>query len=182
MTSPVKQQKSTNNILNELFESNNENSSSNIDNDDDDFNPRANTYSSLPTQNVNAPDFGDFTSAFGGSTNKVKDNDEFADFTSAFNSGLTVTSPISPSQPHQADIVPGVVNFGQPTTDNLSGTILSGSQSNISAFENLGSGNISTQNTTLMGNNIFNSLQPQGVHSLNSSNNNTGKLIFIVKI
>ncbi|XP_033207227.1 uncharacterized protein LOC117166897 [Belonocnema kinseyi] len=174
MTSPVKQQKSTNNILNELFESNNENSTSNIDKDDDDFNPRANTYSSLPTQNVNAPDFGDFSSAFGGSTNKVKDNDEFADFTSAFNSGLALTSPISPPpQLHQTDIMSGIGNLGQSTTNNLSGTMLSGSQSNISAFDNLGSGNISAQNTTLMGNNIFNSLQPQGIHSLNSSNNNT---------
>ena len=178
MTSPAKQQKSTNNILNELFESNNENTTSNINNDDDDFNPRDNTYSSLPTQNVNASDFGDFTSAFGGSTNKAKDNDEFADFTSAFNSGLTVTNPISPPQSHQANILPGVANLGHSVSDNLGGTMLPGSQ-NIPAFGNLGSGNLPAQNAALLGNNIFNSLQPQGIQSLNSNNNNTGKLILL---
>ena len=174
MTSPVKQQKSTNNFLNELFESNDENTTSNIDNDYDDFNPRANSYSSLPTQNVNAADFGDFTSAFGGSTNKTKDNDEFADFTSAFNSGITMTSPVSPPQSQQAHNMPNILNVGHSMTDSLSGTVLPGSQPAIPAFGNLDSRNITAQNTTLMENNLFNSLQPQGIQSLNNSNNNTG--------
>lgn len=173
MTSPVKQQKSTNNILNDLFESNNENVTSNVDNnDDDDFNPRANTGSSLPTQNVNTSDFGDFTSAFGNSTNKTKDNDEFADFTSAFNSGVTISSPVSQLQGHT---VPEVINLGQPVADNLGGPMIPGVQSNVS-FGNLTSGNVSTQNTNLMGNNMFNSLPPQGIQSWNNGNNNTGKL------
>lgn len=159
MTSPVKQQKSTNNILNELFESNNENEVSNAENDDDDFNPRANTYSSLPTQKSNAPDFGDFTSAFGSSGNMAKDSDEFADFTSAFNSGVSITNPVSSTQAHMA---PGAINLGQPITNNSSSTMLPGSQSNIPAFGNMDSAN-----------NMFNSLQPQVAQSLNSSNNNT---------
>ncbi|XP_043460844.1 telomere length regulation protein TEL2 homolog [Leptopilina heterotoma] len=168
MTSPVKQQKSTNNILNELFESNNENLSSNIENnvddDDDDFNPRANTGSTIPSQNVNTSDFGDFTSAFGNSTNKVKDNDEFADFTSAFNSGMTIQSP--------ATQLPGAISISQQS-DNLSGTMIPGVQTNVSPFGNLESGNVSLQNTNLMGNNMFNSLPPQGIQSWNNGNNNT---------
>lgn len=167
MTSPVKQQKSTNNILNDLFESNNENLSSNIENnvdDDDDFNPRANTGSTIPSQNVNTSDFGDFTSAFGNSTNKVKDNDEFADFTSAFNSGMTIQSP--------ATQLPGAINISQQS-DNLSGTMLPGVQTNASPFGNLESGNVSLQNTNLMGNNMFNSLPSQGIQSWNNGNNNT---------
>lgn len=175
MTSPVKQQKSTNNILNDLFESNNENLSSNIENnvdDDDDFNPRANTGSTIPSQNVNTSDFGDFTSAFGNSTNKVKDNDEFADFTSAFNSGMTIQSP--------ATQLPGAINISQQS-DNLSGTMLPGVQTNASPFGNLESGNVSLQNTNLMGNNMFNSLPSQGIQSWNNGNNNTGNFIFTNK-
>lgn len=80
ISSPMKTpQKSKNDILNELFDSQNDNSRSAIDNDDD-FNPR---------ENPNA-NFGDFSSAFGQKQSKTEGNDEFADFTSAFNSGVTI--------------------------------------------------------------------------------------------
>ncbi|XP_011299277.1 clathrin interactor 1 isoform X2 [Fopius arisanus] len=88
ISSPIKSQpKKYNDILNDLFETSNDNSRTAIDNDDD-FNPRESDYVPVASQNVANSNFGDFTSAFGGT--KQDNDDQFADFTSAFNSGVTI--------------------------------------------------------------------------------------------
>ncbi|XP_015112980.1 clathrin interactor 1 isoform X1 [Diachasma alloeum] len=88
ISSPIKSQpKKNNDILNDLFDTSNDNSRTAIDNDDD-FNPRESDYVPVASQNVVNANFGDFTSAFGGT--KQDNDDQFADFTSAFNSGVTI--------------------------------------------------------------------------------------------
>lgn len=91
ISSPIKHQpkQKNNDILNDLFESSNDNSRTAIDNDDD-FNPRESDYMPVASQNAVNANFGDFTSAFTGATNKQDNDDQFADFTSAFNSGVTI--------------------------------------------------------------------------------------------
>lgn len=164
--SPTKQQKTKNDILNEIFESQNDNSNRL---DDDDFNPRANTQSHIQPQNANL-DFGDFTSAFNNSPvnakSKDSSNDEFADFTSAFNA-VTMSNP--PSQP-QSQInllgvtIPGVNN---PSNNaNVANTVYANTQT---AFT--GSGTAPQNSKT--SNDLFDSLSPQGLNN-QTTNNNTG--------
>ncbi|XP_011172970.1 telomere length regulation protein TEL2 homolog [Solenopsis invicta] len=116
LSSPKNQQKTKNDILNDIFESQSDNSRL----DDDDFNPRANTQSFAQPQNANA-DFGDFTSAFNNpATNpvKTKDSDEFADFTSAFNN-VVISNP--PSQPQSQINLMGVTipTVNNPIANNM---------------------------------------------------------------
>ncbi|XP_031784859.1 telomere length regulation protein TEL2 homolog isoform X1 [Nasonia vitripennis] len=172
MTSPVKQppQRSRNEILNDIFDSQNDNNGTvtKTDNDDDDFNPRADNYAPLSTsQNVSSGDFGDFTSAFGSPpTSKQQESggDEFADFTSAFDSGLSISQqPPQPQQPQISLIGATIPNIGNPMADNLMAPI--GTQVNT------GFG---------AGNDLFNTMQSQTLvnqpQTINNSNNNTSEL------
>jgi hypothetical protein len=126
-------------------------------NEDEDFNPRAENYAPLPTgQSVS--DFGDFASAFNSPATKAKDSDgdEFADFTAAFNSGMTI------SQPPQISLFnPMIPSIGSPMSDNLV----------VPMNARLGTG-FDT------GNDLFNASQSQILTNQpqinNSSNNNTG--------
>ncbi|XP_015597202.1 telomere length regulation protein TEL2 homolog isoform X2 [Cephus cinctus] len=184
MSSPVKQQKSKNDILNDIFDSQNENNTPGKADNDDDFNPRANNYTPIQSQNANA-DFGDFASAFNNPATKTNDNsDEFADFTSAFNAGVTISNPPATQlQAPQAQISlmgATIPNIGNPMAGNLTNPLIVGAQSTAApGFGNIGSANILPQNSA-MGNNLFNSLPPQGVNNqvetLNNSNNNTDLL------
>lgn len=114
LSSPTNKQKTKNDILNDIFESQSDNNRL----DDDDFNPRANTQSFAQSQNANL-DFGDFTSAFNNPTTvKTKDsNDEFADFTSAFNN---VAISNLPSQPQTQINLMGIAipTVNNPTANN----------------------------------------------------------------
>ncbi|KAL6434931.1 hypothetical protein ACFW04_005238 [Cataglyphis niger] len=113
LSSPNKQ-KTKNDILNDIFESQSDNNRL----DDDDFNPRANTQSVAQSQNANL-DFGDFTSAFNNpATVKTKDsNDEFADFTSAFNN-VVISNP--PNQPQINLMAIPTVNNPMANSANIS--------------------------------------------------------------
>lgn len=156
-------QKNKNDILNDIFDSQNENNAKTVD-DDDDFNPRANTQPSVQTQNANA-DFGDFTSAFGSPTVKTKDsNDEFADFTSAFNSSVTISNPpVQPQLPQsQLNLMGATIpNINSSMTDNV----------NNAMFINMNPANILPQNSS-MNSNLFNTLQPQVLNNQQILNNN----------
>ncbi|XP_076667720.1 clathrin interactor lqfR isoform X2 [Andrena cerasifolii] len=177
LTLPIKQ-KSKNDILNDIFDSQNENNAKPVV-DDDDFNPRANTQPAVQTQNANA-DFGDFTSAFGSPTAKTKENnDEFADFTSAFNSSVTISnSPAQIQLPQtQMNLMGATIpNINSPVTDNANNTMFINTQSvNTPSFASMGSGNTLSQNPNISSN-LFDALQPQLLNNQQSLNNNTAPL------
>lgn len=183
LSSPVNQQKTKNDIINEIFEAQigDDNSGGGGGGgrlDDDDFNPRANTQSYAQPQNANL-DFGDFTSAFNNSPANAKskdssNNDEFADFTSAFNA-VTISNP--PSQPQSQISLMGVTIPGvnSPTTvtnnANIANTMYANAQT---AFA--GSGAAPPNSKT--SNDLFDSLSPQTLNN-QSTNNNTGTTIMM---
>lgn len=176
LSSPVNQQKTKNDILNDIFESQNDNS---IRVDDDDFNPRANTRSSfVQSQNSNL-DFGDFTSAFNNPTNvKTKDNsDEFADFTSAFNS-IAISNLPNQSQSQIVNLmgvtIPSVSNLVANNT-NINNTIYANNTQTASATTLSEGGVISPNSKT--SNDLFDSLSPQSLND-QITNNNTGMYLF----
>lgn len=162
--------------MNEIFESQSDNSAR--INDDDDFNPRANTQPSfVQSQNLNS-DFGDFTTAFNSSTNvKMKDNnDEFADFTSAFNS---VAISNLPSQPQSQTVnlmgatVP-TVNSLVTNNANMNNTMCANNIQTAGATIFSGSGAVVTPSSKIS-NDLFDSLPPQSFNS-QITNNNTGTI------
>ncbi|XP_014219643.1 telomere length regulation protein TEL2 homolog [Copidosoma floridanum] len=171
MRSPIKQQpvqRNKNDILNDIFDSHNDNNGAANANNDDDFNPRADSYTPVPSAQGSG-DFGDFTSAFGSPTigSKSKNTDEFADFSTAFDSGLNISQPAAaaatvPQQQHQPQISllgATIPNIGNPMADNLI--------TPKSAQINTGFGT---------GNDLFNSSlnnQSQNIDSSNINNNNT---------
>lgn len=170
-------QKSKSDILNDIFDSQNENNTKSIADDDDDFNPRANTQSNVQTQNVNA-EFGDFTSAFGSPTVKTKEsNDEFADFTSAFNSSITISNPTvqSPLPQTQINLMGATVpNINSSMTENVNNAIFVNAQTgNTQSFTPMTSTNTLPQNPN-MSNNLFDALPPQLTNNQQTLNNNTG--------
>ncbi|XP_076388070.1 clathrin interactor lqfR isoform X2 [Megachile rotundata] len=167
-------QKSKNDILNDIFDSQNENNTKSVV-DDDDFNPRANTQPTVQTQNANA-DFGDFTSAFGNPAAKTKDsNDEFADFTSAFNSSVTISNPqMQPQLPQtQINLIGSAIpNINSSVTDNVNNAMFMNTQSASSPpFTAMTSGNTFSQ-TSNMDSNVFDTLQPQMLSNQQTLNNN----------
>ncbi|CAD1480470.1 unnamed protein product, partial [Heterotrigona itama] len=172
--------KNKNDILNDIFDSQNENNTKSIvvddDDNDDDFNPRANTQSNVQTQNANT-DFGDFTSAFGNPAIKTKDsNDEFADFTSAFNSSVTISNP--PMQPQlpqtQVNLVGTTILNINSITDNVNNPMFINAQPlNTSSFTTMPPTNTVSQNPN-MSSNLFDTLQPP--NDQQSLNNNTDLL------
>lgn len=170
LSSPKNQQKTKNEILNDIFESQNDNSRV----DDDDFNPRANTQSFAQPQNANA-DFGDFTSAFNNpATVKTKDsNDEFADFTSAFNN-VAISNP--PSQPQSQINLMGVA---LPTMNNSAANNMNNSNATYANTQTAGTttfaGTPVIQKTS---NDLFDSLSSQGLNN-QITNNNTGRGSYI---
>lgn len=174
---PVKQ-KNKNDILNDIFDSQNENATKSVVDDDNDFNPRENTQSTTQSQNANA-DFGDFTSAFGNPTAKTKEtSDEFADFTSAFNSSVTISNPLVQPQLPQTQInLMGATmpNINSPVTDNVNSSMFMNSQSASTPFTPMSPGNTYSQNPN-MNSNLFDALQPQMINNQQSLNNNTGIL------
>ncbi|XP_014467346.1 PREDICTED: telomere length regulation protein TEL2 homolog [Dinoponera quadriceps] len=166
LSSPISQQKTKNDILNEIFESQSDNSGRL---DDDDFNPRASTQSYVQPQNANL-EFGDFTSAFNNSPANAKskdgNNDEFADFTSAFNT-ITISNP--PSQPQSQISLMGVTiptGVNSPTTNNanVANTIYSNTQT---AFTGSGT----TPQNSKTSNDLFDSLSPQTLNNQTTNNN-----------
>lgn len=165
---PIKQ-KNKNDILNDIFDSQNENNAKPVVDDDDDFNPRANTQSAVQTQNANV-DFGDFTSAFGSPTAKTKDsNDEFADFTSAFNSAVTVSSPpVQPQLPQaQINLMGATIpNINNSVTDNVNNTMFNNQPTNAPF-----TGSTIPQNPNV-GSNLFDTFQPQVLSNQPTLNNN----------
>lgn len=174
-SSPTKQ-KSKNEILDDIFDSQYENNTKPVVEDDDDFNPRATTQSSPQAQPANA-DFGDFTSAFGSPTVKTKEgNDEFADFTSAFSNNAPVPSPPVQTQPPQAQInLMGstIPNVNNPIADNMnSAMFINTQQASSPTFPTIPTGNTLAQNTSLP-NNLFDTLQPQSLSNQPTLNNNT---------
>lgn len=166
LSSPNKQ-KTKNDILNDIFESQSDNNRL----DDDDFNPRANTQSVAQSQNANL-DFGDFTSAFNNpATVKTKDsNDEFADFTSAFNN-VAISNP--PSQPQTQINLMGVAipTVNNPTANNAN--ISNAMYANTMQTTGTMAGTAVIQNSKTT-NDLFDSLPP----GLNNqiTNNNTGRI------
>lgn len=139
------------------------------DNDDEDFNPRADNYAPLSTsQTVSGGDFGDFTSAFGAPlTSKPQQTggDEFADFTSAFDSNLTISQQLAQpeSQQPQVSLLGATIpNIGNPMADNLMAPL--GTQVTV----DFGAGN-----------DLFNTMQSQTLanqpQTINNSNNNTSE-------
>ncbi|XP_053991624.1 uncharacterized protein LOC128883371 [Hylaeus volcanicus] len=173
---PIKQ-KSKNDILNDIFDSQNENNAKSVVDDDDDFNPRANTQPTVQSHNANT-DFGDFTSAFGSPTVKTKDsNDEFADFTSAFNSSVTISNPpVVQSQMPQTQINligTTIPNINSPVTVNVNNSMFMNTHSaSTPSFTPVTSGNTVLQNSN-MNSNLFDSLQPQVLNNQQTLNNNT---------
>ncbi|XP_060822652.1 telomere length regulation protein TEL2 homolog isoform X2 [Bombus pascuorum] len=169
-------QKNKNDILNDIFDAQNENNTKSAVDDDDDFNPRANTQPSVQTQNANT-DFGDFTSAFGSPTVKTKDNsDEFADFTSAFNSSVTISNPpVQPQLPQtQVNLIGATIpNINSSVTDNVNNAMFINAQSlSSSSFTTMPSTNTLPQNSS-MSSNLLDTLQPQILNNQQSLNNNT---------
>ncbi|XP_058801183.1 telomere length regulation protein TEL2 homolog [Phymastichus coffea] len=163
MSSPVKQpaQRSKSDILNEIFDMQNDNGTVTKAAEDDDFDPRADNYAPLSQSNQPTSEFGDFASAFGtppmAQVNKPKD-DEFADFTSAFDSSVTISQPPSQQQQPQVSLLGATIpNIGNPMTDNL-----------MSSIGNTDFGG---------GNDLFNTMQTQSFTNkpqiTNNSNNNT---------
>lgn len=180
--SPVKQQhKNKDDILNDIFDSQNDNNDTRsvIDNDDD-FNPRDSAYVPIQSQNVNA-NFGDFSGAFGGSTTttaaaKTQDNsDEFADFTSAFNSGAKISNDKWTAGPQAQVSLMGstIPNIGNPLANNPNSGQLTKPAQSLSAEGDLLSTNLS------MGSNLLNTMQSRGQSNQNvtrnNANNNAGK-------
>ncbi|CAK9806643.1 Clathrin interactor 1 [Anthophora quadrimaculata] len=170
----LSKQKNKNDILNDIFDSQNENNTKPTVDDDDDFNPRANTQS-LQSQNANT-DFGDFTSAFGSPTAKTKDsNDEFADFTSAFNSSVTISNPpVQPQLPQtQVNLMGATIpNINSSMTDNVNNAMFISAQSvNAPSFTPVAPANTIPQNPS-MSNNLFDTLQPQVLSNQQTLNNN----------
>ncbi|XP_043263131.1 telomere length regulation protein TEL2 homolog isoform X1 [Colletes gigas] len=173
LTLPIKQ-KSKNDILNDIFDSQNENNTKSVD-DDDDFNPRANTQPTVQSPNANV-DFGDFTSAFGSPTVKTKDsNDEFADFTSAFNASVTISnSPVQSQLPQtQINLIGATIpNINSPVTGNANNTMFMNTQSiSTPSFAPITSGNALPQNSNV-NSNLFDTLQPQVLSNQQTLNNN----------
>ncbi|XP_020291311.1 uncharacterized protein LOC109858450 isoform X2 [Pseudomyrmex gracilis] len=167
LSSATNQQKTKNDILNDIFESQNDNSRL----DDDDFNPRANTQSCIQQQNTNL-EFGDFTSAFNNSAVKMKDdNDEFADFTSAFKN-VTISNPSSQPQLPQSQI--NLMGVTMPPVNN---SIVNNMSIN-NAVQTAGTTALSVtpviQNSN-ESNDLFDSLSPQSLSS-QITNNNTDLL------
>ncbi|XP_046419417.1 telomere length regulation protein TEL2 homolog isoform X1 [Neodiprion fabricii] len=169
MSSPVKEQKNKNDILNDIFDSQSDVVSPN--NEDDDFNPRGNNHTAGQPQSANT-DFGDFASAFGGSATKLSNDegtDEFADFTSAFDAGVNISSSNN-QQPQISLLGATIPNIGNPMTGNSSSPLSSSQNITSPAF-----GTSMIQNSAI-GNNLYNSLPPQGLvnqtQSLVNSNNN----------
>ncbi|XP_029172247.1 telomere length regulation protein TEL2 homolog isoform X2 [Nylanderia fulva] len=158
LSSPTNKQKTKNDILNDIFESQSDNSKL----DDDDFNPRANTQSFTQPQNANL-DFGDFTSAFNNpATTKTKDsNDEFADFTSAFNN-VAISNP--PSQPQTQINLMGVP-IPTVTNTNVSNAMYANTMQTTGTMT--GTGVI--QNPKIS-NDLFDSL-PQSLNNQITNNN-----------
>ncbi|KYQ55969.1 Clathrin interactor 1 [Trachymyrmex zeteki] len=164
LSSPKNQQKTKNDILNDIFESQNDNNRL----EDDDFNPRANTQSFAQSQNANA-DFGDFTSAFNNSaTVKTKDsNDEFADFTSAFNNvAISNTS----SQPQSQINLMGVTipTINNPTANNMNNSNAMYANTMQTAGTTAFTGTPAIQKTS---NDLFDTLSPQGLNNQITNNN-----------
>lgn len=172
ISSPIKDQRNKNEILNDIFDSQSDAISQNPD-EEDDFNPRGNNHTLVQSQNSNSTDFGDFASAFGGGVTKPNDGntDEFADFTSAFDAGVTISNSVNQqSQPQISLLGATIPNIGNPMSGNLT--------SPLSTSQNIAAptfGNSMVQNSAL-GNNLFNSLPPQGhtnqSQSIVNSNNN----------
>ncbi|EFN63817.1 Clathrin interactor 1 [Camponotus floridanus] len=161
LSSPTNKQKTKNDILNDIFESQSDNSRL----DDDDFNPRANAQSFAQPQNANL-DFGDFTSAFNNPAVKTKDsNDEFADFTSAF-SNVAISNP--PSQPQTQINLMGVAipTVNNSTTNNAN--IGNAMYTNTMQTTGTIAGTTVMQNPKT--NDLFDSL-PQGVNNQITNNN-----------
>ncbi|KAJ8683797.1 hypothetical protein QAD02_019589 [Eretmocerus hayati] len=171
MSSPVKQPNvvptSANDILDDIFDSQNENNSTGKHqsdaNDDDDFNPRADHYTPIPASQ-GTTDFGDFTSAFGTTSEKPKETspsgtDEFADFTSAFDSGLNISQQqkVQPQQTNVSLLGTSIPNIGNPNLINAA--------------------NPQTNTGFGVANNLFNTMQSQNLinqtQTVNCSNNNT---------
>ncbi|CAL7945760.1 unnamed protein product [Xylocopa violacea] len=167
-----------NDILNDIFDSQNENNTKSVVDDDDDFNPRANTQPSIQAQNANA-EFGDFTSAFGSPTVKTKDsNDEFADFTSAFNSSVTISNPpvvvVQPQLPQtQMNLMGATIpNINSSISDNVNNTMFINAQTvNPPSFTPIAPANTLPQNPN-MPSNLFDTLQPQALSNQQTLNNN----------
>lgn len=173
-SSPANHQKNKNDILNDIFDSQNDNNSKSAI-DDDDFNPRATTQPPASSQNSKL-DFGDFASAFCGLNVKPKENDEFADFTSAFNSGVTSNNPSIQSHISQNQ-VPFIgataPNVNNTMTNNLSNTMLPNTQpTNMSGFKMMNPSGVQTQKHNV-GNNLFDSLPSQTSGNEAILNNNT---------
>ncbi|KAL0121183.1 hypothetical protein PUN28_008692 [Cardiocondyla obscurior] len=158
LSSPTNQQKTKNDILNDIFESQSDNARL----DDDDFNPRANTQSFAQAQNTNT-DFGDFTSAFNNPTTvKTKDNDEFADFTSAFNN-VAISNP--PSQPQSQINLMGVTI---PTANNPSNNVNNSNAVYINTGTTAFTGTSVSQKTS---NDLFDSLSSESLNNQITNNN-----------
>lgn len=167
LSSPTNQQKTKNDILNDIFESQSDNSRL----DDDDFNPRASTQSFAQPQNANA-DFGDFTSAFNNpATVKTKDsNDEFADFTSAFNN-VAISNP--PSQPQSQINLMGVAipTVNNPAANHMNNSNAVHTNTMQTASTTAFTGTPVIQKTS---NDLFDSLSSRGLNN-QITNNNTGR-------
>lgn len=174
LSSPTNQQRTKNDILNDIFESQSDNNRL----DDDDFNPRANTQSFAQPQNANL-EFGDFASAFNNSaTVKTKEsNDEFADFTSAFNN-VTISNP--PSQPQLPQSPQSQINLmgvtiptvNNPNNVNVSNAVYTSTIQTAGTTTFTGSAVIQNPKTS---NDLFDSLSPQDLNN-QITNNNTGKI------
>ncbi|XP_047351772.1 telomere length regulation protein TEL2 homolog isoform X1 [Vespa velutina] len=162
-SSPANHQKNKNDILNDIFDSQNDNNTKSTI-DDDDFNPRGNNHS----QPANL-DFGDFASAFGSPTVKMKENDEFADFTSAFSSGVTSPNNSLHASQNQLSFMGNTIpNTSNTTTNNLNNTMIS--NASATGFKMINPNSIQKNN---VGNNLFDSLQPQTPNNEAVLNNNT---------
>ncbi|XP_076302235.1 clathrin interactor lqfR isoform X2 [Lasioglossum baleicum] len=170
---PIKQ-KSKNDILNDIFDSQNENNTKPTVDDDEDFNPRATAQPAVQSQNANT-DFGDFTSAFGSPTVKTKDsNDEFADFTSAFTSSVTISNPAVQSQMPQTQInITGatIPNINNSAINNANNTMFTNTQSASTPLTNMNSANSMSQNSNA-NSNLFDSLSQQVLNNQQALNNN----------
>ncbi|XP_014225790.1 telomere length regulation protein TEL2 homolog isoform X1 [Trichogramma pretiosum] len=167
---PVATQKNRNDILNDIFDSQNDNNGAVVKgDDDDDFNPRAaDNYVPLASAapviaQPTVGEFGDFASAFDATTTTAtattttnkSTTDEFADFTSAFDNGLTISQHQTVQQPQMSLLNSSMPNIASSNAlDNLM------SATPMSAQINTGFG----------GNDLLNS-QPQIVN--NSNNNST---------
>ncbi|KAL6262070.1 hypothetical protein P5V15_007164 [Pogonomyrmex californicus] len=162
-SSPTNQQKTKNDILNDIFESQSDNSKL----DDDDFNPRANIQSFAQSQNTNI-DFGDFTSAFNNpAAAKMKEsNDEFADFTSAFNN-VTISNP--PNQQSQISLMGAAIStMNNPITNNMTNSNAMYANTMQTTGTTAFAGSTAIQKTS---NDLFDSLTPQSLNNQITNNN-----------